>query len=53
MDYRKLYLVMVDAAERAIEAIDGGDPLAAKKLLIAGEQRAEELYIESEDKSES
>ena len=52
MDYKKLYLIMVDAVERAIEAIDAGNPLVAKKLLIAGEQQAEELYIESDDTTE-
>ena len=49
MDYTKSYHLMVDAAERAIEAIDSGEPRRAKELLIEAEQKAEELYIQSDD----
>lgn len=46
MDYKKLYHMMIDAAEKAIEAIEAGDPIKAKALLIGAEQQAEEIYIE-------
>ncbi|MBO4915665.1 MAG: hypothetical protein J5449_10735 [Oscillospiraceae bacterium] len=47
MNYQKLYNLMIDAVEKAIEAIDGGDPLNAKNILINAEQQAEDLYIEA------
>ncbi len=47
MDYQRLYYLMIDAAEKAIEEIDCGNPLKAKTLLIHAEQQAEDLYIEA------
>ena len=52
MDYQKLYHIMVDASELAIEAIEHGEALKAKELLIAAEQQAEEFYIENMESSE-
>ena len=40
VDYRKMYLQMLDAAEHALAALD-----EARALLIAAEQAAEETYI--------
>ena len=44
MDYEKLYHIMVDASERAIEAIEAQNYGLAKEILIAAEQKAEEEY---------
>ena len=45
MDYEALYHLMVDASERAIEAIERQNCGAAKDILIRAQQDAEELYI--------
>ena len=45
MDYKKLYHLLMDASEKAIEAIDNGEPQKAKALLIEAELSAEDLYI--------
>ena len=44
-DYKELYVLMVDASERAIEAIEKQNYGAAKEILIAAEQKCEEIYI--------
>ena len=44
-DYKQLYILMVDASERAIEAIEKQNYGAAKDILIAAEQKCEEIYI--------
>ena len=46
--YQKLYHLMVDASERAIEALEQQNYGSAKDILIQAEQNAEELYIDSE-----
>ena len=48
VDYEKLYYLMVDASERAIEAIEQKRYDSARDILIAAEQSAEELYINEE-----
>ena len=48
VDYEKLYCLMVDASERAIEAIEQKHYDAARDILIAAEQSAEELYVSAE-----
>lgn len=47
IDYAKLYHIMVDGAEKALDAIEAINFDAAKKALIAAEQEAEALYIET------
>ena len=46
--YKKLYHIMVDASERAIEAMEQSNYGEAKEILIQAEQTAEELYIEND-----
>ena len=46
-DYQKMYVVMLDAAERAIAFIEQGQPQFASEVLIVAERRAEEIYIDS------
>lgn len=49
VDYEKLYHLMVDASERAIEAIEQQRYDTARDILIDAEQSAEELYISAEE----
>ena len=44
-DYKELYVLMLDASERAIEEIDRQNYGAAREILIAAEQKCEEVYI--------
>lgn len=44
-DYKELYILMIDASERAIEAIERKNHEEAKDILIAAEQACEEKYI--------
>ena len=49
MDYVALYHLMVDASERAIEAIERQNCGTAKDILIRAQQDAEELYISANE----
>ena len=49
MDYEALYHLMVDASERAIEALERQNCCAAKDILIQAQQDAEELYISANE----
>ena len=49
MDYEVLYHLMVDASERAIEAIERQNCGTAKDILIQAQQDAEELYISANE----
>lgn len=56
IDYEKLYHIMVDGAEKAVDAIESMNFGAAGKALIEAEQEAEAQYIEaaeSEDEEEA
>ena len=44
-DYKKLYHKMVIASEEAIEAIEAGNPLAARQLRSEAELAAEEAVV--------
>ena len=44
MDYEKLYHLMVNASEQAIEAMERQNYGLARDILIAAEQAAEEEY---------
>ena len=49
-DYKQLYVLMVDAAERAIGEIEKQNYGVAKDILIAAEQECEERYISAPQK---
>ena len=49
MDYEALYHLMVDASERAIEALERQNCCAEKDILIRAQQDAEELYISANE----
>ena len=44
-DYKQLYILMLDASEKAIEAIEKQNYGAAKEILIVAEQKCEEIYV--------
>jgi hypothetical protein len=46
-DYQKLYTGMFNAATDAIEQLSAANYGLAKDILIAAQQAAEELYMES------
>ena len=48
-DYKKMYYIMIDASERAIEEMTRQNYGRAKEILILAEQQAEELYVSSGD----
>lgn len=45
--YKKMYLTLFNAITDALEHIDAGSPAA--KILIAAQQKAEEIYISQDD----
>ena len=47
--YKKLYHLMVNAAESAITAIDEQNYGTAKSILITAEQSAEAMYLDAEE----
>lgn len=52
VDYAELYHLMVNASEDAIAAIERGEVLRARAILIAAEQKAEERYLQQTDDEE-
>ncbi len=49
MDYRKMYHVMLDGAERALEALEKQNYGLAKGILVAAETEAEEIFLQTEE----
>ena len=47
VDYEKLYYIMVNASEDAIEEIEKRNYGNAKEILITAERRCEDIYIEA------
>ena len=45
VDYKELYLHMVNASEKALEALCVQNYIAAAQILILAEQQCEEIYI--------
>ena len=45
-DYEKMYHILCAAASGAIDALDGGDLAACRRLLQTALEEAEEVYIE-------
>ena len=48
-DYEKLYHLMVDASEKAIEALEVGNLDWARLTLLEAEQKAEDMYVQAEN----
>ena len=53
VNYAELYHLMVDAAEKAIGAINAQNYGTAKEILILAEREAEERYIETVEDEEA
>ena len=49
--YQKMYYIMIQASEDAIAAINRGDPLCAERILIDAEQKAEECFLNADEKA--
>ena len=47
--YRELYYKLFAAMSDAVEALENGEPIAAKKALIAAMREAEERVIAGEE----
>ena len=47
VDYEKLYHLMVNASEDTIAEIERQNYGSAKEILVAAEQRCEEIYIDA------
>ena len=47
-DYQKLYTMLFNSITDAVELIEELDVKAARDLLIAAQQKAEDEYIETE-----
>ncbi len=50
-DYAKLYRLLFNAITDALEQIEANRTGSAKRLLILAQQEAEELYMESDEKT--
>ena len=48
-DYEKLYHLMLNASEDALEALEAGNPDWARLALLEAEQKAEDMYVEAEN----
>ena len=44
-EYKKPYLILMNACEDAIRAMEKGDFKTARALLIQGQQQAEEAFL--------
>ena len=49
MEYEKLYHLLFNAITDALEKMEGQNYGDAKNLLIAAQQKAEEIYITAEN----
>ena len=49
MDYRRMYHIMLDGAEKALEALEASNFGLAKEILIDAEEKAEEIYLQTEE----
>ena len=49
MEYEKLYHLLFNAVTDALEKIEGQNYGDAKNLLIAAQQKAEDIYISAEN----
>ena len=50
-NYQKLYTLMFNAVTDALEELERLNVGSAKALLIAAQQRAEELYLEDREET--
>ena len=48
MTYENLYHLMVDAADKAVSILEGGDTTTARNILIQALMNAEDAYASQE-----
>ena len=48
VNYQQLYHFMVNASEKALAALEEGNPLLAQKILTDAEREAEERVLSAE-----
>ena len=48
-DYNKMYLLLINAISDALEQMESQNYSNAKDMLIAAQQKAEEIYITAEN----
>ena len=53
VDYKELYSILFNAITDAIEQLGNENYGTAKELLIAAQQKTEDLYINAEDPSQA
>jgi len=51
-DYKKMYMALLDGAEKAIDLLQSLKPDGALKALIDAQLCAEEIYIDTDDNDE-
>ena len=49
IDYKAMYLLLFNAITDALEKIEEQNYGEARELLIAAQQKAEDIYIDSDD----
>ena len=47
MYYRRMYHIMLDGVEKALEALEASNFGLAKEILIDAEEKAEEIYLQA------
>ena len=52
-DYKELYRVLLHASTQAQQAMDAGEWLLARRILVKAQQLTEELYIAGEGPCDS
>lgn len=52
MKFQKMYVILVDGAEKAIRAMEEQNYGLARKLLIEAEQKAEEVFLREAEPEE-
>ena len=48
-DYQKLYTMLFNSMTDAVNAIEKDDIESAKRIMMNAQQKAEDMYVESED----
>ncbi len=48
-DYKRMYTCLASALDKAVTALEAGDPAQAHRLLQAALLEAEDIYIDTDD----
>ena len=47
--FRKMYLALFNAVTDAIRALDRGEAVRARQILVSAQQESEEIYLQGEE----